>query len=168
MLVDPMLVAPVPANGRRIVAQHMDARDLRYEDGTFDGVFSASSLEHFGTDEDIVASVAEMYRVLKPGGVLAISTEFKIAGPGTGNPGLRYFPAEDLRTLVIESRPWIELDELDFGLSEATLAAPTSFEEAMAVLQQGSDRWPTYPHIVISDGRGYSWTSVSLALRKPG
>jgi hypothetical protein len=26
----------------------MDALDLRYEDGTFDGIFSSSSLEHFG------------------------------------------------------------------------------------------------------------------------
>jgi SAM-dependent methyltransferase len=59
----------------------MDARQLAFTDGVFDVAYSLSSIEHFGGVPGAVATVREMARVLKPGGILALATEYVIAGP---------------------------------------------------------------------------------------
>ena len=51
-------------NRRRLVVQHMDALDLRYEDESFDGIFSCGSIEHFGSLENVAVAAGEMARVL--------------------------------------------------------------------------------------------------------
>ncbi len=81
MLIDPMAGAEFDWNPRRLVVQHMNGTELRYEDCSFDGIFSSGSIEHFGSLDDIRRSVEEMHRVLKPAGVAAIATEFRLAGP---------------------------------------------------------------------------------------
>jgi len=57
------------------VVQHMNALDLRFEPETFDAVFCLSSIEHFGGEAAARHALAEMHRVAKPGGVVAITTE---------------------------------------------------------------------------------------------
>ena len=47
-------------------------------------VYSLSSVEHFGGVEGARRSVAEMARVLKPGGVLALATEWCVRGTAGG------------------------------------------------------------------------------------
>jgi SAM-dependent methyltransferase len=47
----------------------MDARDLRFADGTFDLAFSYNSFEHFAQPEKVLC---ELIRVLRPGGYLHI------------------------------------------------------------------------------------------------
>jgi SAM-dependent methyltransferase len=47
-----------------------DALDLPYADGTFDVVIASEILEHVPADE---AAIAELVRVLKPGGLLAVT-----------------------------------------------------------------------------------------------
>lgn len=50
-----------------------DVRRLPYEDSCFDLVVSNSTLDHFPAHTDIVSSVEELYRVLKPGGRLLVT-----------------------------------------------------------------------------------------------
>jgi SAM-dependent methyltransferase len=59
----------VPAGGRlrSVVA---DARHLPFADGEFDVVIAAEVLEHIHDDR---AAIAELGRVLRPGGVLAVT-----------------------------------------------------------------------------------------------
>jgi SAM-dependent methyltransferase len=52
-----------------------DVRELPYEEGTFDGVVSTSTLDHFDTVADIEASLRELKRVLAPGGTLIVSLD---------------------------------------------------------------------------------------------
>ena len=59
----------------------MDGRHLAFRDGAFDVAYSLSSIEHFGGMPGAVATIQEMARVLRPGGVLALATEYVIAGP---------------------------------------------------------------------------------------
>jgi ubiquinone/menaquinone biosynthesis C-methylase UbiE len=60
----------------------MDAKELEFEDGSFDAVFSLPSIEHFGTWADIRRSAREIGRVLRPGGAAFIATEcFLGVGP---------------------------------------------------------------------------------------
>ena len=59
----------------------MDGRHLEFADNTFDIAYSLSSIEHFGGVEGAGQTMREMARVIKPGGVLAIATEYIIEGP---------------------------------------------------------------------------------------
>jgi len=83
----------------------MDGRRLAFSPATFDIVYSLSSIEHFGGIEGAVAAVDEMARVLKPGGVLVLATEYCLSGP----PHHEAFqPAEVARLL---GRPGLRLVE---------------------------------------------------------
>jgi len=53
----------------------MDARRLEFPSESFDIAYSLSSIEHFGSPEEIARSAAEMGRVLKPGGTAVVVTE---------------------------------------------------------------------------------------------
>lgn len=57
-----------------------DVRHLPYQDSSFDLVVSNSTLDHFPAFCDIVCSVEELYRVLKPGGRLIITFD-NLANP---------------------------------------------------------------------------------------
>lgn len=52
-----------------------DARGLKYKDASFDKVYSISVMEHIPADGDILA-MREIGRVLKPGGICAITVPF--------------------------------------------------------------------------------------------
>lgn len=80
MLIEPGRYAGGAWNPRRLVVQHMSGLDLQYEDCSFDGIYSSGSIEHFGTLADVARAASEMCRVLKPGGVAALSTEFRLSG----------------------------------------------------------------------------------------
>ncbi len=97
MLVDPDLYAPYPYRRNRLTVSYMDALDLRFEDETFDFVVSFGSIEHFGGIGAAGRSLAEAARVLKPGGVAAVTTEFAIdGGPHASLPDLELFTAETI------------------------------------------------------------------------
>jgi SAM-dependent methyltransferase len=176
-------------NPRRLVVQHMNALELRYEDDSFDGIFSSGSIEHFGALDDIHKSVEEMYRVVRPGGVVALATEFRLAGPPPGLPGTALFDQEELRRVLLEGLDWELPSQLDFSISEETTAAPVDFDSLVELSLAEPTLWmklkdalgrevkleatairhlPTpYPHIVLRKGE-HLWTSVFVTLIKPG
>ena len=166
-----------PWNHRRLVTQQMDALDLHYEDDTFDGAFSSSSLEHFGDYDAIMQSMREVFRVLKPGGVYALSTEFRLAGPPPGRPGALMFDWEELSSYVIGVAPWELIGPNGILDHRATDDPVISYAEAAVAVEAHAreygelvwDRlhWPEYPHVRLREGKRV-WTSVHLALRKPG
>ncbi|TMF87871.1 MAG: class I SAM-dependent methyltransferase [Chloroflexi bacterium] len=63
MLLDPDHFARCPYNRNRLVVENMDALDLRFEDRTFDAVYSLSSIEHFGGLAGATRALDEMARV---------------------------------------------------------------------------------------------------------
>ncbi len=73
--------APFAYRAERLAFQRMDGRRLDFAGGTFDVVYSLSSIEHFGGLDGAKTAVREMARVLKPGGVLAVATEYILSGP---------------------------------------------------------------------------------------
>jgi len=160
---------------RRLVVQHMDARELHYDDESFDAVFSSGSIEHFGDWADVEAAVAEAHRVLKPDGVLALSTEFRLEGPAGGMPGTLTFGPDELERHIAGHGRWSWIGEVDWSVSEETLATESALAEAGAYVTADSNRYGGYaplsvstlpaPHIVVRHGK-HLFTSVHLALRK--
>jgi SAM-dependent methyltransferase len=87
-----------------------DATRLPLQDASIDLVVSFETLEHV---PDAAALVAEIRRVLKPGGRLVLSTPNRRFGPPerhTGNPfHVREFTADELRDLLRESFEQVQL-----------------------------------------------------------
>jgi SAM-dependent methyltransferase len=175
MLTDPGAHWPFEWNPRRLVVQHMDALDLQYEDESFDGVFSSSSIEHFGDHGAISRSMDEMFRVLRPGGVCAVSTEFRMEGPPPGPVGCVLFSAEELVSCLVGDRGWQLTSPLDLGVSEATRRSEVDVRGVVAEQLEQCRRdggwyshkleYSHYPHIVMRLD-GHLFTSVHLALKK--
>lgn len=166
MLVAPRSCARTDYDPARLTVRHMDGRVLDFPDGTFDGIFSSSSIEHFGTDEEIAASLYEMGRVLKPGGVLTLATELLVMGPpgAKGWPGCRLFSASDLRRLVVDASGLELVGDLDVRVSPATLETPRDLGAVLEGRRTGLAF--ELPHLVVVwDGQVF--TSVQVTLRKP-
>jgi SAM-dependent methyltransferase len=81
VLHDPDQYAPFPYRKDHLEFMKMDGRFLTFADSTFDVTYSLSSIEHFGGIDGAAQTMREMARVLKPGGVLALATEYVISGP---------------------------------------------------------------------------------------
>jgi len=112
----PEAFAPFDYRRDRLIFLKMDGRALAFADGAFDVVYSLSSVEHFGGFEGARAAVAEMARVLRPGGVLALATEYCLAGP----PHHEAFQPAEVHALIahpalrlvqpIDERVWSRYD----------------------------------------------------------
>jgi glycosyltransferase involved in cell wall biosynthesis len=164
MLTRPQALCPYPFEAAKLTVQHMDGRVLDYPDGSFAGVFSSGSIEHFGELPDVAAAAFEIGRVLESGGVAALSTEFLIAGPpgAWGWPGVLLFNPERLRRYIVEASGLEPVDELDAAVSTATLRTQRQLPTAIREMEEGERK---LPHLVL-DHNGQLFGSVQLALRK--
>ena len=177
MLTDPGWHWPFAWRPRRLEVVHMDARELRFPDESFRGIFSSSSIEHFGDRRSIARALDEMHRVLAPGGVLSISSEYRIAGPRPGIPGAALFDAEDLEELFVGGRTWKPVDQFDGSISSETIDTSLDLAEVIAdqdrQIHELGGYWThliefeRYPHIVLTCP-SHVFTSFHLALQKDG
>src|SRR3954469_4127762 len=167
MLTDPGRYWDGDWNPERLTVRHMDARQLEFEDDSFDAIFSSSSVEHFGDFPDVRRSVEEMFRVLRPGGVLALPTEFRLEGDHIGYPGLLRFDEPELRALLLDGLWWDPAGPMELGMSEEPRATAVEMSEAIADQQSGKRGWSRYPHLVLRHEQ-FLWTSVHVALVKSG
>jgi SAM-dependent methyltransferase len=84
VLRDPASYAPFSYRADRLTFMKMDGSRLAFLDDSFDVAYSLSSIEHFGGADGARRSVADMARVLKPGGILALATEWCVRGRAGG------------------------------------------------------------------------------------
>ena len=163
MLRDPDSVARCAYNRRRLIVQCMDALDLRFEDETFDAVYSLSSIEHFGGLDGVRTALAEQCRVAKVGGIVAFTTEVIINDAGSYHDGhLLLSTAHEIES-VSQSVPGLRLIEpIDFSVSDRTREGVISLADAVADSHRGHTQ---YPHIVLEhDGRWF--TSIAVFLER--
>ena len=170
-LASPGLFAPIEYEPRRLLPVHMDARSLRFPDDYFDGVYSSGSIEHFGSLDAVANAAFEIGRVLKPGGIATISTQFKLGGPPESDgwdPSIILFSAEKLRKHIVDASGLELVDDVQLDVSDSTLGirrdlskllentrAPISTEIKVA----------NYPNLILYH-EGYLYCSVHVALRK--
>jgi len=111
VLSNPEAYAPFPYRRNRLTFMRMDGRRLAFRDGTFDLAYSLSSIEHFGGVENAAATLREMGRVLRPGGIVALATEYVLDGPTHAET---FQPAEFMQLI---DQPGLELVEpIDTGV----------------------------------------------------
>jgi SAM-dependent methyltransferase len=174
MLREPAKYWPFAWNPRRLVVQHMNALNLMYEDSSFDAIFSSSSIEHFGSFTDVRRAMSEMCRVLRPGGIVSLSTEFRLSGSGD-LPGTLLFDVSGIHEHLVGNLPWKLTSPIDSRVSKETLNTETDFEIFLTdnrkqVAKHGEllfheHRWSRYPHVVLRH-EGKAWTSVHLTIQK--
>ena len=155
----------------------MDALALDFPDGSFDAVYSLSSIEHFGSPAAIARAAAEVGRVLRPGGHAYIATEL-VVEPGStlrrsatalGARLARHrrfarelFTRAEMNALLIEPSGLELLQPLDTAISPESFDNLATKRLRRLVYRQGR----FHPHIVLRVG-GETFTSVGLPLRKP-
>lgn len=97
------------ARGLGLPVLAADMRELPFADGTFDAVVCAdNALPHLLTAAGVRAALAEKLRVLRPGGLLLLSTrpygELRAARPRSEAPHVRTGP--DGRTITFQLWHW--------------------------------------------------------------
>jgi SAM-dependent methyltransferase len=103
VLRSPRDYAPFPYREDRLIFLQMDGLHLGIQSNAVDVAYSLSSIEHFGGLAGAARAVDEMARVLKPGGVLALATEFVIGGP----PHAETFTPTEFEALI--DRPGLSI-----------------------------------------------------------
>ena len=194
MLTNPEAFAPYPYRQDRLDVRRMDARALEFPDQSFDAVFSLSSIEHFGSADDIARAAREIGRVLRPGGYAFIVTEcfvdrhvlnskllqtgIRVATLGRRCPNatprrraIDVFTPRELESRIVRPTGLELVQPLDRTITRSTRENP--------ILMFGDGRFEAahapWPHILLQPqgsafflrAQGAPFTSVALALHKP-
>ena len=178
MLTDPAAAAPYAFDAQRLVVQHMDSRALRYPENHFDAIVSLGAIEQLGSIEYIANAAYELGRVLKPGGILSLTTKYRMYGPpgGVGWNGCILLSREDIQRYIIEASGLQAVDELRTDLSERTLSSKRDLT-TYAVdkrLTTTADRHSRHANALalarqpalVQVYQGYVFCSVHLTLQK--
>ncbi|AYG62423.1 class I SAM-dependent methyltransferase [Rhizobium jaguaris] len=172
MMVRPNQFSQFDCPRGSIIPVHSDARVLSLPSNFFDGVYSAGSIEHFGSIEAVAAAAEEIGRILKPGGIAVLSTEFRLDGPVDkqwfSDDCILFTPAL-LQEHIIESSGLEVIGTPVYTTSQDTYDSRVvliEFLQKAKSMTSLSDKKNAYPNLVLYHD-GYLFCSVHLALRKP-
>lgn len=150
VLADASTFAPFEYRRDHLLFLRMDGSRLAFRTAAFDVVYSLSSIEHFGGLEGARRSVGDMARVLKPGGILALATEWCVRGRAGGE----VFAPDEVRRII--DHPALRLVQpIDDRVWDRYDAEPVDLRV---------NRFQT-PHMLLKDGDAI-FTSVMMFLRK--
>ena len=161
---------PIPVDDTRLSAFNMDMRKLNFEDSSFDFAYSSCAFEHIGEDDDFFRHLDEVHRVLKDGGVYALTTEFTFAAKTIPIKNNFLFSAEHLERLLMECK-FVPEGRFDARLTEqsANFPIPGQVDD---LFYQGENRFAQklvtagiLPHVQLLYGQ-HPFTSCILVLRK--
>jgi SAM-dependent methyltransferase len=129
--------------------------DLDFKDSQFDFCWSMSSIEHFGGHDAAARSMREIARVTKPGGIVAIATEYLLL-PDQDHP--EFFNKLKLQESIVGASEHLRLvSPIDFN------TVPHEYLIDSVVIPAGMHRCRR--HVVLNDGN-VQWTSIMLFFQK--
>jgi len=152
VLIHPDKYAPFHYRADHLKIMRMNAKSLQFNDNTFDFVFSLSSIEHFGSRKSQLEALKEMRRVLKPAGILAITTELILNRIGRRK---EYFMIEEIEELIQEAG-FIVKEPFDLCIEKELADSPLALP--MEVFKT--------PHVILRNLNTIH-TSLSLFAEKP-
>jgi SAM-dependent methyltransferase len=172
MLIDAAQYTNFRFNRGNVIPVHSDARWLNLPSGFFDGVYSAGSIEHVGSLNAVAAVAEEIGRILKPGGMACLSTEFRLMGPndkGWFDDNCILFTPDLIRQYILEPSGLEFVDQPNFRASQETFdqrVVLLDFLEKAKSVSSIEDKKNAYPNLTLFH-EGFLFCSIHLALRKP-
>lgn len=159
---------PFPVDDAKLEGLRMDMRSLDFEDATFDFCYSSCAIEHIGGREDFLKHLSEAHRVLKPGGVYALTTELHYGAETIEHAHNYYFSPGYLRDLVAES-DFAADPEIDARIAHHRINYPLPPNLDRLCFHGpdglGNRLLGEAPHVQLLLGR-HPFTSVSVVLKK--
>jgi SAM-dependent methyltransferase len=160
---NPKKYAPFPYKEDALTVLRMDGTKLEFPSETFDIAFSFSSIEHFGGKDHSGAlrSMKEIERVLKPGGIAVIATEYII----NDKDHPEFYNKKTIYSDLIDKLDSLKLVEpLDLRITTKTLDTVLDYQEVLNRDRDLSFK-KTHPHILLRLG-SLLFTSVMLVFQK--
>lgn len=152
VLMHPEKFQPFEYPKERLTFLPTDGCHLAFKKDSFDLVFSLSSIEHFGGKEYSTLAVKEMERVLKPGGIAVIATEYILNQRNHSE----FFNENDLLEYIVKASHMKLIQNISFKVPRLLIEKPLKIPEEIY----------RTPHMSLTDG-GLIWTSIILFFEKP-
>lgn len=168
---NPQKYAPFPYDESALAVSRMDATSLSFPSDSFDVAFSFSSIEHFGGENHSGAlqSVNEIGRILKPGGIAVIATEYIINGKQAPDLSNQFYNSQTIYSDLIDRVDNMRLVEpLDLRISSGTLDTAMDVRDAEKWDRNefGPQHKAAHPYILLRS-QNILLTSVMLVFQKP-
>ena len=161
---------PFPVDDAKLQGLRMDMRSLDFEDRTFDFCYSSCAIEHIGGRDDFLKHLAEVYRVLKDGGIYALTTELHY-GPETIEHAHNYYFSPAYVADLLAASCFSYEPEIDARLARHRINYP--LPQNLETLASGGPDGLAHryfgeaPHVQLLLGK-HPFGSLSLVLRKDG
>lgn len=114
---------PFAYRKERLVVQHMDMTRIEYPDNSFDFIWSCCSIEHVNSFKDLHQVYREIHRVLKPGGIAALTTEYNLSDHHSYEPNMLFTDRFWIEQWLTGNDPLIQgfelQDQPDLTLTDA-------------------------------------------------
>jgi tetratricopeptide (TPR) repeat protein len=147
-----------PYQRDRLTVHSMDMTNITYPDNSFDVIWSCCSIEHVNNFKELHRVFSEIHRVLKPGGIAALTTEHNKTDTHLYEPNLLYTDQLWLEKWLTGEDPLIQgfelIDQPNLYLSPLPENEPIPRRQAGNIIQ-------VYTKDIIN-------SSISFFLRKTG
>jgi SAM-dependent methyltransferase len=165
---NPKKYAPFPYKEDALTVLRMDGTKLEFPSESFDIAFSFSSIEHFDSGgknnhSGALRSLKEIERVLKPGGLAVITTEYII----NDKEHPEFFNRRTIYSDLIDKLERLKLVEpLDLRITSKTLDTVIDYSSiGVSWNNINNDYKRTHPHIVLRI-KNILFTSIMLVFQK--